>query len=62
MLTIATAQMLLASIANRPVQAVQHITNTNDVFKVITERDGNFFVKFHTSLWYKEATATAGQT
>jgi len=58
MLTVTTAQMLLAPIMNSSVQAVEHITNTNDVFKVVTEHDGNFYVKFHTSHWYKDAADT----
>lgn len=58
MLTIPTAQMILAPIASSSVQTVEHITNTNDVFKVVTEQDGNFYVKFHTSPWYKDAADT----
>ena len=58
MLTVTTAQMLLAPIADSSVLTVQHIANTNDVFKVVTERDGSFYVKFHTSPWYKEAIDT----
>lgn len=58
MLTIPIAQKLLAPIVASEVQTVQHIANTNDVFKVVTERDGNFYVKFHTSPWYREAVDT----
>lgn len=59
MLSLAQAQTLLAPIVESPVQTIQHISNTNDVFKVLTERNGNFFVKFHTSPWYKDAADTA---
>ena len=60
LLTIEAAQELLASIVTSHIVAVQQITNTNDVFKVITERDGNFYIKFHTSWWYKDAPDTFG--
>ncbi len=52
------ASKLLTAITDSPILDVQHISNTNDVFKVVTERDGNFYVKFHTSQWYKEAADT----
>jgi len=58
MLNMSTAKILLAQITNSPIQAVEQITNTNDVFKVVTEQDGNFYVKFHTSAWYKDAEDT----
>lgn len=58
LLDVATAQTLLTRIANSGVQSVQQITNTNDVFKVTTQNEGNFFVKFHTSHWYKDAPDT----
>jgi hypothetical protein len=58
MLTMSTAKILLAQITNSPIQAVEQITNTNDVFKVVTEQDGNFYVKFHTSAWYKDTEDT----
>lgn len=58
MLTPTQAQMLLASISDSPVDAVEHLANTNDVFKVVTKGAGNFFVKFHTSPWYEEALDT----
>ena len=58
LLSVATAQRLLAPITGSSVQAVQQITNTNDVFKVVTEQAGNFYVKFHTSRWYMDAPDT----
>ncbi len=58
MLNTAQAKRLLAPIARSPVKSVDHISNTNDVFKVVTEQDGNFYVKFHTSPWYCSTTDT----
>lgn len=58
MLTLTQAEILLASISESPVEAIEHMTNTNDVFKVVTKGAGNYFVKFHTSSWYKEALDT----
>ena len=52
LLTIETAHVLLAPITYSPVLEVQQITNTNDVFRVATACQGNFYVKFHTSQWY----------
>ncbi len=58
LLTPELARKLLATITENPVTSVCRITNTNDVFKVETAGDGNFYVKFHTSDWYKAADDT----
>lgn len=58
MLTMTTAQLLLQSIGKSAVRTLDHLTNTNDVFKIVTASDGNFYVKFHTSPWYKDAEDT----
>jgi hypothetical protein len=59
LLTLTTARQLLAPISASPVVDVKHISNTNDVFRVVTSAGGNFYVKFHTSPWYKAAPDTA---
>ncbi len=37
---------------------VHHISNTNDVFRVVTADCGNYYVKFHTASWYNAASDT----
>jgi hypothetical protein len=45
LLTISSAQKLLKPITGSRAKTVQHISNTNDVFRVTTVENENYFVK-----------------
>lgn len=59
MLTGDQARQLLARIGDVQVEDISQAATTNDVFRVITRRDGVFFIKFHTARWYADQPDTA---
>lgn len=53
------AGQLLASITTEAMCRIEHVSNTNDVFRILTGSGNRFYIKFHTSPWYKDAEDTA---
>jgi aminoglycoside phosphotransferase len=59
LLTAESANKLMAPIAKEKTIKVEHISNTNDVFRVTTGDGAKYYIKFHTASWYKDAPDTA---
>ncbi len=49
---------LLAPLGDVEVLEVTRAATTNDVFRVVTRRHGNYYVKFHTARWYADQPDT----
>ena len=59
LMSMDAAGQLLAGRAEVPLRRMEHLSNMNDVFRVTDRRGHLFFVKLHTSEWYREAEDTA---
>lgn len=59
LIDIPKATELLSAVGiHQAPQEIHHISNTNDVFRVIAEDGSRYYIKYHTSDWYEGAGDT----